>query len=235
MSLNWDKYSALYWCFCVRISFILLLIKWTEMDPNAGYEATDLGFETLDQANYNSIPEYNVVLITLSSYPLNMHSWTYLQRYEGTANYFTKNHDRREIELSCNSAHTQAEGRNQLILMALQQILPYWMVHISPAYIPRLFYPFCRKQSVPYWSSLFNENVLHKTQEMAFQFRDPKFEKFLGEHAPRLPPCLGRLGIGPSNSSSPALGSISVVSRVRSLILPEERLSLFFHHWALIS
>ena len=44
------------------------------MDPNAAYEATDLGFETLDQANYNSIPEYNVALITLSSYPLNMHS-----------------------------------------------------------------------------------------------------------------------------------------------------------------
>ena len=42
LSLNWDKYFALYWCFCVRISFILLLIKWSEMDPNA-CEATDLG------------------------------------------------------------------------------------------------------------------------------------------------------------------------------------------------
>ena len=233
MSLNWDKYSTLYWCFCVRISFILLLIKWSEMDPNAAYEATDLGFETLDQANYNSIPEYNVALITLSSYPLNMHSWAYLQRYEGTANYFTKDHDRREIELSCNSAHTQAERRNQLILMALQQILPDGRVHISAAYILPLFYPFCRKQSVPYWSSLFTENVLQKTQEMEFHFRYPEFEKFLVEHAPRLPSFLGRLG--PSNSSSPALGSISTVSRVRSLILPEERLSLFFHHWALIS
>ena len=29
-----DKYFALYCCFCVRISFILLLIKWSEMDPN---------------------------------------------------------------------------------------------------------------------------------------------------------------------------------------------------------
>ena len=34
LSLNRDKYFALYWCFCVRISFILLLIKWSEMDPN---------------------------------------------------------------------------------------------------------------------------------------------------------------------------------------------------------
>ena len=68
--------------------------------------------ETFEQANYNSIPEYNVALITLLTYPVNMHSWAYLQRYEETANYFTKDHDRREIELSCNSAHTQAEGRN---------------------------------------------------------------------------------------------------------------------------
>ena len=47
--------------------------------------------ETFEQANYNSIPEYNVSLITLLTYPVNMHSWAYLQRYEETANYFTKN------------------------------------------------------------------------------------------------------------------------------------------------
>ena len=41
LSLNWDKYFALYWCFCVRISFIHLLIKRSEMDPDV--EATDLG------------------------------------------------------------------------------------------------------------------------------------------------------------------------------------------------
>ena len=35
LSLNREKYFPLYWCFCVRISFILLLIKWSEMDPNA--------------------------------------------------------------------------------------------------------------------------------------------------------------------------------------------------------
>ena len=30
--------------------------------------------ETFDQANYNSIPEHNVALITLLSYPVDMHS-----------------------------------------------------------------------------------------------------------------------------------------------------------------
>ena len=34
LSLIRDKYLALYWRFCVRISFILLLIEWSEMDPN---------------------------------------------------------------------------------------------------------------------------------------------------------------------------------------------------------
>ena len=30
--------------------------------------------ETFEQANYNSIPEYNVSLITLLTYPVNMQS-----------------------------------------------------------------------------------------------------------------------------------------------------------------
>ena len=63
-------------------------------------------------------------------------------------------------------------------------------------------FTFCRKQSVPHRSSLFTENGLQKTQEMAFHFPDPKFEKFLWEHAPSRPPCLGRLGL--ANFSSPA-------------------------------
>ena len=43
--IDWDKYFAIYFCFCLRISFILLLyIKWSEMDPNAGCEATDLSW-----------------------------------------------------------------------------------------------------------------------------------------------------------------------------------------------
>ena len=46
LSLNWDKYFALYWCFCVRISFILLLIKWSEMDSNVKPQTL---VETFDQ------------------------------------------------------------------------------------------------------------------------------------------------------------------------------------------
>ena len=60
--LNLGKYFALYGCFCVRISFILLLIKWSEIDSNVKPQTL---VETFDQANYNSIPEYNVALITL--------------------------------------------------------------------------------------------------------------------------------------------------------------------------
>ena len=54
-SLNRDKYFALYWRFCVRISVILLLIKWSEMDPNVKPQTL---VETFIQANSNSIPEY---------------------------------------------------------------------------------------------------------------------------------------------------------------------------------
>ena len=50
--LNQDKYFALYWCFCARISVILLLIvEWNGSEC----KATDLGW---DQANSNSILEY---------------------------------------------------------------------------------------------------------------------------------------------------------------------------------
>ena len=59
--------------FCVRISFILLLIKWSEMDPNVKPQTL---VETFDQANYNSILEYNVSshnFVDLSY--LDMHSW----------------------------------------------------------------------------------------------------------------------------------------------------------------
>ena len=66
LSLNLDKYFALYWCFCVRISFILLLIKWSEMDPNVKPHTL---VETFDQANSNSTPEYVTALITLLAQP----------------------------------------------------------------------------------------------------------------------------------------------------------------------
>ena len=70
LSVNQDKYFALYWCFCVWISFILLLIKWSEMDPNVKPHSTLV--ETFNQANYNSIHEYTVArnFVDLSS----MHS-----------------------------------------------------------------------------------------------------------------------------------------------------------------
>ena len=38
-------------------------------------------------------------------YCVNIHNLAQLQRYEETANSFTKDHDRREIKLSCNSAY----------------------------------------------------------------------------------------------------------------------------------
>ena len=49
-----DKYFALYWCFCVRNSFILLLIKWIEMVLNVKPQTL---VQTFDQANYNSFPD----------------------------------------------------------------------------------------------------------------------------------------------------------------------------------
>ena len=54
LSSNRDKYFALCWYFCVRISFILLLIKWIEMDPNVKPQTL---VETFDQANSNSITD----------------------------------------------------------------------------------------------------------------------------------------------------------------------------------
>ena len=74
-------------------------------------------------------------------------------------------------------------------------------MHISPAYV--LDGPTVLLFAV---NSLYLTDrlyfVLQKTQEMAFHFRDPKFEKRLGEHAPSRPPCLGRFGR--ANFSSPA-------------------------------
>ena len=51
LSLNRDKYFALYWCFSVRMSFILLL---SEMDPNVKPQTV---VEIFNQAHSNSIPE----------------------------------------------------------------------------------------------------------------------------------------------------------------------------------
>ena len=83
------------------------------MDPNVKPQTL---VETFDQVNFNSILEF-VALITLLTYPVSTctaeRSFSGMKRlllYE--ENSFTKDHDRREIEHSCNSAHTQAQGRN---------------------------------------------------------------------------------------------------------------------------
>ena len=83
------------------------------MDPNVKPQTL---VETSDQVNFNSILEF-VALITLLTYPVSTctaeRSFSGMKRlllYE--ENSFTKDHDRREIEHSCNSAHTQAQGRN---------------------------------------------------------------------------------------------------------------------------
>ena len=73
LSCNRDIYFALYWCFCVRISFILLLIKWSEMDPNVKPQIQTLVplVETFDQANSNFYPgPHNFVDVSC----VNMHS-----------------------------------------------------------------------------------------------------------------------------------------------------------------
>ncbi|CAH3183521.1 unnamed protein product, partial [Porites lobata] len=50
-----------------KISFILLLIEWSELDPNVKSQTL---VETFDRSNHNSILEYNVALITLLAYPV---------------------------------------------------------------------------------------------------------------------------------------------------------------------
>ena len=45
LSLNRDKNFALYWCFCLKISFILLLTKWSEIGERSRCEATDLSWD----------------------------------------------------------------------------------------------------------------------------------------------------------------------------------------------
>ena len=106
LSLNRDKYFALFWCFCVRIPFILLLIKWSEMDLNVRPQTL---VETFDQANSDSIPEYmSWALITLLTYPVSIH--TAERSFSGLKRLQTLLRGSRQtrdciIELSCNSAY----------------------------------------------------------------------------------------------------------------------------------
>ena len=107
LSLIRDKYLALYWRFFVRISFILLLIEWSELDPNVKSQTLA---ETFDRANHNSILEYNVALITLLAYPVS--ACTAERSFSGIKRLQTplqRTMTDEEIELSCNSAHTQAQ------------------------------------------------------------------------------------------------------------------------------
>ena len=61
--------------------------------------------ETFDQANFNSIPSI-CSSHNLLSYPVSTCTVDHqLKRYEETAHSFTKDHDRLEIELSCNSVY----------------------------------------------------------------------------------------------------------------------------------
>ena len=58
LSLIRDKYLALYWHFFVRISFILLLIEWSELDPNVKSQTL---VETFDRANHCTILSWSTM------------------------------------------------------------------------------------------------------------------------------------------------------------------------------
>ena len=64
LSLNRDKNFALYWCFCLKISFILLLTKWSEIklerDQNVKPQTL---VENFHQAYSNSRKIWNGKLI----------------------------------------------------------------------------------------------------------------------------------------------------------------------------
>ena len=72
LSLNRDKYFALYWCFRVKMSSIFLLIKWSEMDPNVKPQTL---VETFKQVNSYYVPEYvSWAPITLFTYPVSTYT-----------------------------------------------------------------------------------------------------------------------------------------------------------------
>ena len=102
LSLNRDKYFALYWCFYFRISFLFFLIKWSEMDSNVKPQTLDFWPSQLQLCpGVCVMGSHNFIYLSC----VNIRSWAELQRYEETANSFTKDYDRWEIKLSCNSAY----------------------------------------------------------------------------------------------------------------------------------
>ena len=73
LSLNRDKYFSLFWCFCVRISFILLLVKWSD---ESECEPTGLGWlltkpTTILFRSIMKCSSHNFVDLSC----VNLHSW----------------------------------------------------------------------------------------------------------------------------------------------------------------
>ena len=114
LPLNSDKYFALFWCFVLGfpLSFYWLSgVKWIRMWSQRPW------LRLLTKPTTVSISEYIVALITLLTYPISTCTaelafvvWRYCKLR-------MKDHNRRESELSCNSAHTQAQGRKFISLI----------------------------------------------------------------------------------------------------------------------
>ena len=114
LPLNSDKYFELFWCFVLGfpLSFYWLSgVKWIRMWSQRPW------LRLLTKPTTVSISEYIVALITLLTYPISTCTaelafvvWRYCKLR-------MKDHNRRESELSCNSAHTQAQGRKFISLI----------------------------------------------------------------------------------------------------------------------
>ena len=131
--------------------------------------------------------------------------------YKETANSFTKDHDRREIELSCNSAHTQAQGRNWYDWWHYNRVCPSERYTSRPLLVTSLmaslFYPFflpspvCTLQitlemgKINNYYCIFLRLYLTKMSWRKcrrWHFRDPKFKHYLGGACLQTTPGLGR-------------------------------------------
>ena len=92
--------------------------------------ATDLGWDFWPSQLQFYPGAYVTTLINFVDMScVNIHSWAWLERSEETANSFTKDDDRREIELSWNSAY---EHKNVTDIDGIWQSLAVWRVHLSP-------------------------------------------------------------------------------------------------------
>ena len=82
-------------------SFILLLIKWSKMEPNVKPQTLVKTFNLTKPTPILSRSICSSHSFVGLSCVRNIHSLASLQRYEETANFFSKDYDKREIELSC--------------------------------------------------------------------------------------------------------------------------------------